>query len=362
MKKTNLFLGAFLGLLISGAAFAADVVNIKGAACEEYSKSGSKSSTRVRVTDRASFNAAAQVKDLAELRANMPEQDFNVIIYNLVDNYVGNLTVRTTAQTSKELCVEVTGIIPARDIVDVIANYSSHTPAPEYDFKKANNIEQTSIDELSEEEKTIDFAQATPTEEAAKPLYDGSDVITNPEPVYEEPQAGVLYSGEPTEIALEESNPEPAVIEEVKEEKTKVFVAATEFYNNTHSSKPSVTIRQMFMGKDGYEITENPNEAAYSFYPKVLKAKVDALNDKTKRLQMVVSLELKSKYASVSSIEHQNRFVLFEDSETEQTVAQNLLKKLMQKAANSLYPRVESSERKRKNSALPSVINPFPNR
>ena len=137
---------ALFGVLAFSAR-TADIVKIKGEACEKFVPGQSKSSIRVRVTDKASYKAVSQVENLADVRSRMLEHDFNVIVYNLVDNYVRDLMVRTTSQNDKELCVKVTGALLASDIDTVVANYSPNTPAPEYDIKEAAGIEEEVLTE-----------------------------------------------------------------------------------------------------------------------------------------------------------------------------------------------------------------------
>ena len=139
--KTGLLVASVV--LLGVAAFSArteDVVKIKGEACEKFVAGQSKSSIRVRVTDKASYKAVSQIENLADVRSHMLEHDFNVIVYNLVDNYMRDLMVRTTSQNDEELCVKVTGAIPVTDIESVIRNYSPDSPAPEYDIKQAAEI------------------------------------------------------------------------------------------------------------------------------------------------------------------------------------------------------------------------------
>ena len=168
--KTGLLIAsvAVLGALAFSAR-TADIVKIKGEACEKFVPGQSKSSIRVRVTDKASYKAVSQIENLADVRSRMLEHDFNVIVYNLVDNYMRDLMVRTTSQNEEELCVKVTGAIPVADIESVVANYSPDTPAPEYDFKEAAGVEEEVI---TEEDEWAVFPEAEP---AADVLYDGDE-------------------------------------------------------------------------------------------------------------------------------------------------------------------------------------------
>lgn len=353
---------ALFGVLAFSAR-TADIVKIKGEACEKFVPGQSKSSIRVRVTDKASYKAVSQVENLADVRSRMLEHDFNVIVYNLVDNYVRDLMVRTTSQNDKELCVKVTGALLASDIDTVVANYSPNTPAPEYDIKEAAGIEEEVLTEEDELEPAV------PAEPDAEVLYSG------PEELEQERQAAeaaetetalsteILPGGEnalPTPVTAENVQPaaQPAAPVPAVEEKANVYVGPVEFNNNTHSAKPSQVLKDMFADTEGYRLVDNPGAAGYVFLPKVLKAKVDALNSQTKRIQMVVSLQLQVQNSSISFSEHQNRFVLFESGENEQEIAQKLLHKLLRKAGRKLFEKVEQAEAKRKAQGLPQIITP----
>ncbi len=415
--KTGLLLAsvAVFGALAFSAR-TSDLVKIKGEACEKFVPGQSKSSIRVRVTDKASYNAVSQIPNLAEARSNMLEHDFNVIVYNLVDNYVRDLMVRTTSQNDDELCVKVTGAIPVSDIDQVIANYSPNTPAPEYDIKEAAGIEEEVLtpdddvtpafqpepeaevlyngieEQKSEEQKNqqeqedeqeveitdiqqkvvytpeMDSSQELPADNnLANNNIETDNLVSSPEDeaVPQEnilPQNGnvsdSLSSVDSSEV--QENSDSLDVLDtnntEISSSKPKavidytanVYVGPVEFNNNTHSAKPSQVLKDMFADTDGYRLVDNPQSAIYAFYPKVLKAKVEALNSQTKRIQMVVSLQLQVKDSNISYSEHQNRFVLFESTEKEQDIAQKLLHKLLRKAGRKLFDKVEQEEQKRK--------------
>lgn len=309
------------------AAPASDVVAIKGSACEKFVDGQLKSTTRVKVTDKACYNGVSQLQSLAEIKNKIPDYDYNVLVYDLVDNYVQDLTVRTVSQNKSELCVEVQGNIPSSDIVNLIANQVAAVHGnTEYDFAAENGIG----------EEKIDVAAAVKEEQSQQT-----------------PESEVLYEGEakPSDAELD--------AQAVADEKALVYVAPTWFFDGTQSTKLSEAVRELFADAELYRLTEDENAADYTLYPNVNKAKIDSINAQTKRMQMVVSVELKSKKADVSATEHQNRFVLYENGEDEQTVAQTLLKKLFKKAGKKLFERVDKIERKRQsNKTLPPIITP----
>ena len=207
---------ALFGVLAFSAR-TADIVKIKGEACEKFVPGQSKSSIRVRVTDKASYKAVSQVENLADVRSRMLEHDFNVIVYNLVDNYVRDLMVRTTSQNDKELCVKVTGALLASDIDTVVANYSPNTPAPEYDIKEAAGIEEEVLTEEDELEPAV------PAEPDAEVLYGGGEEVkaeeSAPSPAAgtEETAASDDALSENEEMSLGELPPPPAETPEAVE-------------------------------------------------------------------------------------------------------------------------------------------------
>lgn len=363
-KRLFITFSLLLSCIFKPVAAEEDMIKVTGSACEIFNSNQSKSSVRVRVTDKASYNAVSQIPSLMELRSQILEHDYNVIVYNLVDNYVQNMAVRTTSQDANELCVEVTGAVPASDIVTVIANYSPVNPAPEYDFKKANGIIEEKHEPLKENKPSEaevmyngpqDFNKIAPPS-TAEIAYEPQE-----EPqVQAEPSVPEVYAPEKaeTEAVLEEKAETAPAPEAEKENisipvlddepvKALVYIAPVAFNNNTHTSKPLGVLKDFFVNEDLYTLLDNPDGADYVITSKVLKAKIDPINQKTRRMQMVVSVELKISGADGSISDHQNRFVLFENGENEQEVAMNLLKKLLQKSGEKLIIRIEQNEEKR---------------
>ena len=120
---TNIFYSSSaLGddLVLDAEVSSDDVAVLYGSACEKINSQEPKSSVRIRATDKASFDAVKNLSDLSEFKSQYNEHDFNVLVYNIVDNYIDDLTVRTTKQDDKEICVEVTGYVKKADILSSI--------------------------------------------------------------------------------------------------------------------------------------------------------------------------------------------------------------------------------------------------
>ena len=105
-----------------------DAIRISGKACERFTPNEAKSTIRVRVTDKASFLAVSSAEEVNSLRDEMNEHDYNVLVYNLVDNAVENLVVRTTKQDDEELCVEVDGHISLDSILQALTEQTEEEP------------------------------------------------------------------------------------------------------------------------------------------------------------------------------------------------------------------------------------------
>lgn len=334
-KKHILFL---LGFVAFSAHASDDMIKVSGNACEIFDNEQQTSSVRVKVTDKASYNAVSQIPSLAELRPNMLEHDFNVAVYDIVDNHLQNLAVKTTSQDANEICVEVTGEVSSQDIVTIIANNSPSPAAKEYNFAKENGIIQ--------EENTPFEEDSAPTE--AKVMYNGEQDFAK----IEEPTAAPVAYQDTTETPNISENDSQKNIdisqddEDISLPKALVYIGPVEFSNNTHSYKPISVLKDFFKNEDIYTILDSPDGADYIITPKVLKAKIDPIDQQNRRLQMVVSTELKINNTDGSISDHQNRFVLFSKDRNEQEEAMNLLKKLLQKSGERLVQRIEQNENK----------------
>ena len=74
-KRLFITLSLVLSCIFNSAAAEEDMIKVTGSACEIFNSSQSKSSVRVRVTDKASYNAVSQIPSLMELRSQILEHD-----------------------------------------------------------------------------------------------------------------------------------------------------------------------------------------------------------------------------------------------------------------------------------------------
>lgn len=328
------------------ASLGGDVVSVYGKDCEKIKPGEARSTVRVRVTDKASYLAVSTLPDLKNAHIELNDHDFNVMVYNLVDNSIEDMAIRTTKQTAEEICVEVTGYITGKNIFSAIDEA----------LNKQKNM-QSDEDETAQEEVEIMTSN------------DKDGEKTTPLSEQEISQKEVLYVPDTQQTDNKQS--EPTITPEQEEQnkyieakaasKGLIFVSPTEFFNNTTSDKYSDILREMFVKSDYFYVTDKKELADFVITPKVLRAKVDPINSETNRLQMVIAIEYVNADKEETETQHQNRFVLFNSSEDEQQVAANLMRQLFEKATDQIITELEIKQRKKNNEAgLPSVITPAP--
>lgn len=343
-------------VLLDKASLDSDVISVYGKDCEKIKSGEARSTVRVRVTDKASYLAVSSLPDLKNAHIELNDHDFNVMVYNLVDNSIEDMAIRTTKQTPEEICVEVTGYISGKNIFAAIDEA----------LNRQKTASEENIAEENEEDTAADIAPQPPTEEnqsqsdnmQTKPLSSEDAVIAQPT-VYAPEIEDIPNSPATTSAPKEKAPSEDDYLEAKASSKGLIYISPTEFFNQTTSSKYSEILREMFVKSDYFYITDKKELADFVITPKVLRAKVDPINSETNRLQMVIAVECFNPDTQETETEHQNRFVLFNSSENEQQVAAKLMKQLFEKASDKIITELEIKQRKKNNDAgLPSVITP----
>ena len=272
-------------MLMPTAGVGAQSVEVYGNACEKVVQDESKSSTRVRASDKAVFLGVKKLDALAKAKQVLNEHDINVLVYRLVDEYVTDLSVKTIKDEEEKICVEIRGKLDLQAISEVEEEFIK-------DDAPLKEAPPEAVAEIADEIK--------------------AEVILKPE--------------DPESLAL-------------------LHIATLEYYNGAKSVKYTEPLKKQFSDNPYFYLTDDAEIADYVVRPKVLKAKVDKLDAGHKRLQMVVTLEISGLEEDVVN-EYQNRFVLFGAEEDEQETAARLLKKLLENAGDGALRKLEHHEQK----------------
>lgn len=271
--------------------------------CEKISADESKSSARLRASDKAAFKGVEEISDLKRYKEKLDTHKFNLKVYKLIDNYLEDMNINVISQDEEYVCVEVSAYIVPSSIYEVFSDV-------DYQKEEALNIEQENIEE--DVNITVPPKPEIKINEQIAYSNDDSAVQDNNK---EDTADEILYGKEE--------------IKDFSGKKTSVFIDQTTFYNNTSTNGFFAHIEQEILKNGAVDIQatfDNPN---YILKTKVLKAKVDNINSETARLHIVVGIELTDTLSSEVTTEHQNRFILFNTSEDAQSKAAELIKKLL---------------------------------
>ena len=279
-----------------------DLMTVSAAACEKMSADESLSSVRIRAADIAAFRAVESLPAVASFRDKTDSETFNTKVYNLADNYLQNYQMTATQNDSGEECVEIKAGL---SLAQVKAAFTAPVLASE---AQPLNLEENNIN-----------------------LPPKPNIIINNDIAYQEKEI----------VAEKTVNPQPLAVV-VKHPTTKVLVERTEFFDGTSTDKFYPYLSDNLSQRRDITITNVPDNPDYVLKTKVLKAKVDSLNDKTNRLHIVVSLTLTDTKTNQSTTEHQTRFILFENSENAQSTAAGLIRKLFAAGVDKLLSNIKA--------------------
>lgn len=292
--------------------------------CERIINGESKASARVRASDKASFKAVEDIPELRELRNFVDAHYFNLKVYRLVDNYLDDIKINVIRQNDEEVCVEVNAYLPYSAINEM--------------FNDANDKAQVSSDE---DMITLDIEDEA--------LDDKVDITIPPKPEI------TINENIAFENTLEEDVVVDNAVPTKKENRPVVYVARTEFYNDTSTNGFFPDIKQQLSENKHITVIDTLNNPNYIIKTKVLKAKIDNVNSETGRLQIVVAVELTDVATSKITTEHQNRFVLFNTNDDTQITAANLTKKLISEGIAKILPLIKDADSRNTSG---SIITP----
>lgn len=290
-----------------------DEISVFATVCEHLSQGESKSSARLRASDKASFKAVEEIPELREFRQYLDPHQFNLKIYKLIDNHLEDLNINVVGQNAKEVCVEISAYLLPSSIKEVFEDVSL-----EENVDTNLELEEENI----EENVNITIPpkpQININEQIAYNTSDEEDVEVIKEISYQIPES-----------------------KKSKDKRVSVFIDRTQFYNDTSTNGFFSHIEQEILKKGNVAIHAKFDNSNYILKTKVLKAKVDNINSETGRLHVVVSIELTDTSDSSTTTEHQNRFVLFNTTEDAQAKASELVKKLFSDGIAKILPHIKS--------------------
>ena len=293
-----------------------DEISVFATVCEKISQGESKSSARLRASDKASFKAVEEIPELREFRQYLDPHQFNIKIYKIIDNHLEDMNINVVKQTAEEVCVDISAYLLPSSIKEVFDDVLlQETPDANLELEEENIEENVSI--------TI----------PPKPQININEQIaySTPEPKEDHEIVREIYY----------DVPQP---KKEQDKKISVFIDRTWFYNDTSTNGFFAHLEQEVLKKGNVAIHAKFDNSNYILKTKVLKAKVDNINSETGRLHVVVNVELTDTSNSETTTEHQNRFVLFNTSEDAQAKASELVKKLFADGIAKILSKIKLPE------------------
>lgn len=288
-------------------------ISIFASVCEKISQGESKSSARVRASDKASFKGVAEIPELREFRQYMNPHKFNLNVYKLVDNHLEDLKINVISQNADNVCVEVSAYLLPEAIKDVFGDIS------------AVQIEHENLEiEAESIEENVNISMPP------KPQININEVIA-------------YTADDENDIeVVKEINYQSTESLRSQDKKVSIFIDRTQFYNDTSTNGFFAHLEQEILKRGSVEVQAKFDNSNYILKTKVLKAKVDNINAETARLHVVVSVELTDTSNSETTTEHKNRFILFNTSEDAQAKASELVKNLFADGVAKVLPKIKT--------------------
>ncbi len=118
----------FAFILFISAPFCAyaNSTPIYATACQTLRGQERKSAAMLRATDIASKNAIESVDEVFALKNKLSQDDYNILVYELIDNNISELITKTTKSDDLEVCVEISGTLDTT----TIKNTPNQLPEP----------------------------------------------------------------------------------------------------------------------------------------------------------------------------------------------------------------------------------------
>ena len=311
-----------------------NAISLYANVCEKITNGESRSSARMRASDKASFKAVENIAELKPYKDEMDSHNFNLKVYKLVDNHLEDIKINVTSQSDDEVCTEVSAFISPSSIQEVFAGEEEPLDPiiTKDDFDEGNEMSLELEEDYVEENVNITIPPK-PQITINEHIEYKDDNATVPDLVL--PDAQAIIQTTKKDVAKKQ------VDEDEYEGYVKVFVDKTTFYDNTETDGFFTHIKDELSKKMHIKALSELSSPDYIIKTKVLKAKVDNINSQTLRLQIVVAVDLINTQTSKTITEHQNRFVLYNSTDDSQEAASNLTKKLLIKAVRNIMPHIK---------------------
>lgn len=249
-------------------------------ACEDITNSDSVQNAEHQAIDKASL---AAVKTSGIIQNKYPElkaDALDLISYRIIDEYMSDVSSKAILSEAGRICVNISANI---------------------------NINSDELAKLVQEHKDGDSS--------VEQIVDIADKVSND------------MSFKPQTL----------------KEKKLLYIRNLNFWNGTDTNHYKDLLTGLFSHSEYFYVTEDNSIADYVVTPYLNKAEVTEIDKEHHKMQIVVNIEVIARNTDnfVPITEEQQHFILFAADKDEQEIADNLLRKLLTRAAQELSTKID---------------------
>ena len=275
------------GLLLGNAAQSADYgiisQDVTADACDERMANDGANTAENRAVDKAGLSAVKLAGFIQKLYPDLSASALDLISYQIIDEYMMGQKHKVTLNDDSRVCVKLEAMV---------------------------ELTTEELERLVEEYKNSD----APAEQIA-------DVVQ---------EVNQKMSFKPRSL----------------NDKKLLYIRNMTFWNGDETNHYKDLLTGLFSHSNYFYVTDDEKLADFTVTPRLKTADVDEIDRKNHKMQMQVEVEVLSRTIEDFSpiTEQQTHFILFAADKDEQQIADELLRKLLTKAANELSTKIDKFE------------------
>ena len=262
----------YIGWMVADA-YAAYLYPVEADACDQRKDNDDVKTAENRAVDKAGLSAVKLSNVIQKNYPDLSVSALDIIAYRIIDDYMINTSHEITIEDEERICVKLFGTIEiSPDQLALLVEEYKESDSPEEVIAVAEKVKaQTSFKPQNLNDKKL------------------------------------------------------------------LYIDSMEFWNGNGTSHYKDLLTGLFSNSEYFYVTEDKKAADYIVKPRLLKAEVDEIDNRNHKMQIQIEIEISS--GTLDDFkpirEKQGHFILFAADKDEQSIADNLLRKLLTKAANN---------------------------
>ena len=296
VKSKILLLSGLCGLMLNVPAQSADYgiisQDVSADACDERQANDDAKTAENRAVDKAGLSAVKLAGFIQKLYPDLSASALDLISYQIIDEYMMGQKHQVTLNDNKRVCVKLKAMVELTtdELARLVEEYKNSDAPEEQVAEVAKEVKQ----KMAFQPRTLD-------------------------------------------------------------DKKLLYIRDMIFWNGDETNHYKDLLTGLFSHSNYFYVTSDEKLADFTVTPRLKRADVDEIDKKNHKMQMQIEIEALSRTIEDFSpiTEHQNHFILFAADKDEQKIADDLLRKLLTRAANDLSAKIDNFETKRiENAAL----------